>query len=747
MKKYFIISLLLLQCMFMCTIVTAQVPFHNDEEITDGELKYLAMVVFNHSLLVYAKEEGIPKSKCILLTAPTSNVPPHPTIPLTSSELNKLRRDIIEDLNNVKNENIDLPQNQSAADALGNLALSYAIYSRISDNPTRITDLKKMNKLFQKWYLGAIERLSITGKDNEPMFLVDDRAEFQSLEMILKEHIKNVNLTKLKKYQLIKQNWQSVVMIVHKDLLKQQGNKTIIEATRLKQQKIDGIPVCADIPFGNQFAPYCQGTGFFINNTTIATAAHVFEEENLDCYDRDITNYRFITGVTLNSETLNQGIVVSNNNIYVPDATKLNSGTTIKKGMCQQGNYDWALVKVKPLMPSGSLPNFNMAISSMPQSDSTQVYTFGHGLGLPLKFSFDAQIWNSKDEDTPYLYYSELDMFGGNSGSPVFNAKTNQLIGIFIAGAEDFVQKNACMTYAEYNKGAYEIIQNIIPVSQALNDTHPTSANKVIKENPASSLGSSECSEGREMKVRPYAPMVYLNSNGAGKLTVCVLTSIPDSNKILERVSISKGAQTKIITYKLSPSNVKLSRYQADTVELNNTGDIEIIKIVIDALTATFKKSDADSSVMEIHIDTLTATFKKSDADSSTIEIHNKTCLQAPYIYLRRFSTEPAKFDPSIVIPVKGHDIIDELSKSNCIGYSYSIRLKAAPQISEVKYLAPSSANNARYKGVVNQNGDEFVATVEIEPQTTGGPIKKTKTTHEQSTADKKPRKHSRKRQ
>jgi Trypsin-like peptidase domain len=732
MKKYFIISLLLLQCMFMCTIGTAQIPFHNDQEITDGELKYLAMIVFDCSLLDYAKEESISKRRCRLLIDSKSKVTPSPTKPLTPSELYKLRKDIISDLNYIKSENINLPLNQSAADALGNLALSYAIYSRISDNPTKITDRKKMNKLYQKWHLGARKRMSITGKDNEPMFLVDDRAEFQSLEMILKAHIKNVNLAQLKKYQLIKQNWQSVVMIVHKKYLKKHGNKVIISATKLNQQKVDGIPVCADIPFGNQFAPYCQGTGFFINNTTIATAAHVFEQEHLDCYDRDITNYRFITGVTLNSETHNNGIVVSNNNIYVPDATQLNSGTKIKKGMCQQGYYDWALVKVKPLMPSVSLPNFNMAIADMPQSDSTPVYTFGHGLGLPLKFSFDAKILNSKDQDTPYLYYSELDMFGGNSGSPIFNAKTNQLIGILIAGAEDFVKKNGCMTYAEYYNGANEIIQNIIPVSQALNNGNPKSANTVVAENPSSLSGSSECLGGREVKVRPYAPMVYLNNNGSGKLTVCVLTSIPDSNKILERVSISIGAQTKIITYKLSPSNVKLSQYQADTVELTNIEDIEIIKIVIDTLTAT---------------DPLTATLKKSQADSSVMEIHNKTCLHVPYTYLDLFSTEPAKFDPSIIIPVKGHDIIDELNKSNCIGYSYLIRLKAAPHISEVKYLTPSSVNSVRYKGVVNQNGDEFVATVGIEPQTMGGPIKKTKTTHEQSTADQKPRESSSNRQ
>ncbi|MGZ3774744.1 MAG: trypsin-like serine peptidase [Pseudobdellovibrionaceae bacterium] len=64
-----------------------------------------------------------------------------------------------------------------------------------------------------------------------------------------------------------------------------------------------------------------------------------------------------------------------------------------------------------------------------------EVYTIGYPLGSPKKTA-GGKI--RKVVDVPNVYNSNLDVYAGNSGSPVFSAKTNELIGIVSTGESDF---------------------------------------------------------------------------------------------------------------------------------------------------------------------------------------------------------------------------------------------------------------------------------------------------------------------
>ncbi len=68
-------------------------------------------------------------------------------------------------------------------------------------------------------------------------------------------------------------------------------------------------------------------------------------------------------------------------------------------------------------------------------SVGTQLAIIGHPNGLPTKISADAEIL----ENTVNAYKTNLDSFGGNSGSPVFNLYTGEIEGILISGATDFL--------------------------------------------------------------------------------------------------------------------------------------------------------------------------------------------------------------------------------------------------------------------------------------------------------------------
>lgn len=69
-----------------------------------------------------------------------------------------------------------------------------------------------------------------------------------------------------------------------------------------------------------------------------------------------------------------------------------------------------------------------------------QIFVIGHPSGLPTKLADHASI--TKIAATTFT--SNLDTFGGNSGSPIFSAKSNAIIGVLDSGRKDYVRKGNC---------------------------------------------------------------------------------------------------------------------------------------------------------------------------------------------------------------------------------------------------------------------------------------------------------------
>jgi len=65
----------------------------------------------------------------------------------------------------------------------------------------------------------------------------------------------------------------------------------------------------------------------------------------------------------------------------------------------------------------------------------TPLYVIGHPSGLPQKFADGAWV---RSVQSAY-FTTNLDTYGGNSGSAVFNAATDDVEGILVRGASDFV--------------------------------------------------------------------------------------------------------------------------------------------------------------------------------------------------------------------------------------------------------------------------------------------------------------------
>ncbi len=78
-------------------------------------------------------------------------------------------------------------------------------------------------------------------------------------------------------------------------------------------------------------------------------------------------------------------------------------------------------------------------------SDGSNLFVIGHPSGLPLKVANGAYARDNSNND---YFVANLDTFGGNSGSPVFNESTKEVEGIQVRGEEDY--------YYEYTSGCYK---------------------------------------------------------------------------------------------------------------------------------------------------------------------------------------------------------------------------------------------------------------------------------------------------
>jgi hypothetical protein len=100
---------------------------------------------------------------------------------------------------------------------------------------------------------------------------------------------------------------------------------------------------------------------------------------------------------------------------------------------------DFAVIRLDRVVV-GRQP-LKIARSKAEVKTGTKLVIIGHPSGLPTKVAADATVnlTLSMDLGTDY-FYSDLDSYHGNSGSPVFNARTGLIEGVLIDGADDFEQ-------------------------------------------------------------------------------------------------------------------------------------------------------------------------------------------------------------------------------------------------------------------------------------------------------------------
>jgi S1-C subfamily serine protease len=224
----------------------------------------------------------------------------------------------------------------------------------------------------------------------------------------------------------------------HEDMYRKLVNSTVILTTKNQINKNTsgswdlyvnafrhkGLPPCSQERFGNQkTGGFCSG--FLVGKDVIITAGHCGKTED------DIQNTVYIFGFQATSETDTGTTSFHDNQVYF-------GKELIAHDLSDTG--DFAIVRVDRPVTSPDAEALTFSTSDNPTIGSN-LGVIGYPSGLPVKIAFGDETILIRDKD-PWLI-SNLDTYGGNSGSAVFN-NHGQVVGILVSGAKDYVLETDC---------------------------------------------------------------------------------------------------------------------------------------------------------------------------------------------------------------------------------------------------------------------------------------------------------------
>jgi len=214
------------------------------------------------------------------------------------------------------------------------------------------------------------------------------------------------------------------------DELKADANKVavlvmeaVIGKEELKTKKLGKVQgeLCSDEPFREQPIIYHKNenkrevcSSFLVAADVIATAGHCIDRPGVST-DKDkkrLKNLRFVFGYWMENAD-KAALDLKKRERY--------SG---RRFIGSSANPDWALIQLDRPVTNRE----PVVFAPEPLTSGQAIHVVGHPYGLPLKIAANATV---QPDFTDSYFKANLDVFSGNSGSPVFNT-SHQAIGIVV---------------------------------------------------------------------------------------------------------------------------------------------------------------------------------------------------------------------------------------------------------------------------------------------------------------------------
>lgn len=198
---------------------------------------------------------------------------------------------------------------------------------------------------------------------------------------------------------------------------------------KLKSQSLgEQASLCQGERFANQVAASnCSGT--LVAEDLVLTAGHCVAE--IAGEGDKATDTRFVFGYWTTSASDPGRTEFDRSHVFT--GKEVVSGKLVGP---EEGQEDWALIRLKTKVPP-EIAKPVTKIAKAPVKTGAKIYVIGYPSGLPLKYSPGAEV---RDVSQPAFFKTNLDTFGGNSGSGVYAKGTNELIGILVRGDTDYYQ-------------------------------------------------------------------------------------------------------------------------------------------------------------------------------------------------------------------------------------------------------------------------------------------------------------------
>jgi S1-C subfamily serine protease len=213
----------------------------------------------------------------------------------------------------------------------------------------------------------------------------------------------------------ILKNTESVGMVIEKDKIHAIADGWVqLDISSSLQSR---YKLCSEEPFSNQ-PVIGTGTAFIVGPKRLVTASHVLSGAP--------ENYVVIFGFQMINKNGVFRTLISTSNIYYPN-----------KLVHQDSDSDLTVFEVSEELRR---PPLKLLPKTAQTALNSEIYMIGHPTGMPQKVALNADI----QEVQSHFFYTSLDAFQGNSGSPVFNWRTHEVIGILVSGEIDYIWNGTC---------------------------------------------------------------------------------------------------------------------------------------------------------------------------------------------------------------------------------------------------------------------------------------------------------------